>query len=314
VAKATVRETLEAASKLKGAVKASWKAGVENGRFILKGFEEGLGQGVKNIGELTLKFLQKFPFRGFFFRLKGRTLQLWGILNPKVLLAQMTLSKEEVEEGLAAAKAAGKPIGNEARTAVKKLSEDLGEFAVKAKPGQALPRKLANQVKQLLGDIREQLVGENKVMQKLWEAAAKEVAEGQSAAAKFLDAAGKIKKGTSAADAAKAYAAVQAKLADHLPQYMKELQDIYGPLKNVLEALPANVQLHHLLPKSLFPELATEARNLVLALRKAGREAPDELHDLIHWLGAGALKAGGRTRWTTYDPRFLELVRKWLGL
>ncbi|GAB4193621.1 MAG: hypothetical protein OHK0022_08700 [Roseiflexaceae bacterium] len=69
-------------------------------------------------------------------------------------------------------------------------------------------------------------------------------------------------------------------------------------------AVPADVEFHHLLLKSLFPEHAVNPRNLILALRGAGYSDP-QLHDCMHWICAG----NGKMDFTQQAAEIAVMIR-----
>ena len=64
------------------------------------------------------------------------------------------------------------------------------------------------------------------------------------------------------------------------------------------------MQIHHLVYKSIEPELALTHSNLVLALRKTGG-SPDELHDLFHLISA----AGEGNRWRELNDEIKDIIK-----
>jgi hypothetical protein len=315
-ARSAVRTTARAVVELGEAGAKAARVAVRNSRLVVRGLREGLGEGVKTLGALTKRFLRKLPFRGFALTLKGLLLQLWGYFNARVLLAQARLTpkdREWIEEGLAGARAAGKGVTQKARGELEDLAERFGTAVREArKSGTPVSKSLEKEVERMVRRFKDQALSENPVFKLIWEDSARNFAQGGSKWAKYLDkATGELTAVARAdADIAKqVYAELRGEMTRQLPKYMDRLEELVGKLKVRVDALPASVQLHHLLPKDMFPELAIETRNLIFALRKVGSDPP-ELHDLLHWLAAGALEAGGKTRWTTQLDAFSGIVRK----
>jgi bacterioferritin-associated ferredoxin len=60
---------------------------VRNGKIVFEGLERGFARGSKSLGELAERLWAKVRFRRFKLVRSGRWLQLWGEINPWVLLA-----------------------------------------------------------------------------------------------------------------------------------------------------------------------------------------------------------------------------------
>jgi hypothetical protein len=90
-----------------------------------------------------------------------------------------------------------------------------------------------------------------------------------------------------------------------LEEVLGELEKGFGQqLANRVTKLPENVQMHHLVYKSIEPEFALTHSNLVLALRKTGG-SPDELHDLFHLISA----AGTGNRWHKLHEEIKDIIK-----
>ena len=94
-AKSAVKATVKAGVELAEVTAKSVRVGIRNSRLIVRGFRRGFADGVKTLEMLTKRVLRRMPFRGFFLRLKKLTLELWGVLNPPVLLETFTLSPRD---------------------------------------------------------------------------------------------------------------------------------------------------------------------------------------------------------------------------
>lgn len=69
--------------KIKGAV-------LRGGKYTLTGFKKGWAKGVKTIGELRQRILQRFGFDRIWLKKKGTKIQVWARFNPEFLLLQYT--------------------------------------------------------------------------------------------------------------------------------------------------------------------------------------------------------------------------------
>lgn len=64
---------------------------MRNGKAFIRGVEQGIERGVRSLRELGEKLLQKMGFRSFSAEVHGSWLFIYGIFNPKVLLAEIPL-------------------------------------------------------------------------------------------------------------------------------------------------------------------------------------------------------------------------------
>lgn len=64
---------------------------MRNGKAFIRGMEQGIERGVRSLRELGEKLLQKMGFRSFSAEVQGSWLFIYGIFNPKVLLAEIPL-------------------------------------------------------------------------------------------------------------------------------------------------------------------------------------------------------------------------------
>jgi hypothetical protein len=298
--KSAVKGTLKALGEFGHALGGAAKAAVKNSRLLITGFREGFGEGVRTLGALTREMLGKFHFKGFFFRLRGIYLELWGRFNPDLKLGEMKISLEEVEEGFRGIKIAGKKMAPEVRAefegltkAVSKVVEEGGEFS----------RNLQNRLRRFLSKFKSQHVGENPVLAEVWKRALGPLEKKGQYAKFFKD--GELIPGVPADQMKEMYAAARGNMDDALDEVLHDLEGQLGrQLENRVAELPENVQVHHLIYKAIEPELSVERANLILALRKV-KDAPDELHDLFHLLSA----AGEGNRWRKLNDQMAELVR-----
>lgn len=87
-AKTALRSTKNAIREVGQVSKTAIKASIKNSKLIVAGFRNGFGEGIRTVGELTRQMLRKTRFRGFYFRLRGRVLELWGRFNADVKLGE----------------------------------------------------------------------------------------------------------------------------------------------------------------------------------------------------------------------------------
>lgn len=194
--KGAIKGTLEAGGELVHAGVAAFKAGVKNSKLIVKGFRQGFGEGIRSVGQLTREMLAKVRFRGFLFRLKGRLLQIWGRLNPWVLLGEGKVEWREVkgkykvgdvvkladtlEDAIVVGKR-GKPVlgSSSASSAYVGELEKLTEKQLKAKYEELAALGKEARREAILGATK---TAENaRALRKDMEANGKELAEGQHA-------------------------------------------------------------------------------------------------------------------------------------
>lgn len=84
-------------SLLKSGVKLSSKSGkylVKNGKLVIKSIQKGFTKGAKKLKDLTNRILNKFKFKGLEFERKGSHLLIFGIFNPKKLIADLKIKEE----------------------------------------------------------------------------------------------------------------------------------------------------------------------------------------------------------------------------
>ena len=184
--------------------------------------------------------------------------------------------------------------------------EDIAKTAGKelAEEGGKLSKKLRERIKSFFNRFRSQHVGENPILAEVWDRALKRL-KGNKEFAPFFE-------GKKVADDVmkKMYATARGHVNDELATVVEELEKSFKTqLKNRITELPANVQVHHILYKSFFPELAVAKENLILALRKTGGTL-DELHDLFHLISSGAQG----NRWRTLKKEIADLLGEVYGL
>jgi hypothetical protein len=300
--KSAVKGTLKAVGEFGHALGGAAKAAVKNSRLLITGFREGFGEGARTLGQLTREMLEKFHFQGFFFRLNGMFLELWARFNPEVFLGKMKITKEQAERWFKMIAQAGKKISPEARAE----AEGLAKAATKAvAEGGELSKNLKNRLQRFFSKFKSQNVAENQVLAVAWQKALGKLQNGRAYAEYFKD--GELIADVPQEVMKKMYAAARGNVNDALKEVLGDLEKHLGEQLEKsarIAELPENVQIHHLVYKSVAPELAIESSNLVLALRKTGG-SPDELHDLFHLVSA----AGEGNRWRYLNQEIEAIIR-----
>jgi hypothetical protein len=299
-AKSAVKTTLKAGAEFGHAAATAFKAGVKNSKLIIAGFRNGFGQGMRTIGQLTRELFGKLRFKGFFFRLRGRMLELWGRFNPEVKLGEQTLTLEQAEDALKAIAKAGEKM----TPAMRAQADDIAKAVAKALADETstLSKTLRRRVRQFFNQFKSQHVAENPVLAEVWKRAVQRLENGQYRKY-FVN--GKLIDNVPPQAMKEMYAAARGNMNRALEEVVEELEKGFKTqLKNRLTELPSNVQVHHLLYKSISPELALARENLVLALRKTGGSA-DELHDIFHLISAG----GQGNRWKVLADELADVIK-----
>jgi hypothetical protein len=80
-------------------VSRSGTAIIRGGKLVLKGLERGFSKGIKKAKDLASRLFAKFRFRKFKIVRRGPRIQLFGFINPWVLLADGTIEQVEVKGG-----------------------------------------------------------------------------------------------------------------------------------------------------------------------------------------------------------------------
>ncbi|GEM_PF-1703254 len=102
--KTTVKATAKSAKELAKIGAKGAKTAFKNGKIMLKGLKGGFGKGIKSLDELAGKLKDKLRFKKFSISRLGKRIQLWGHINPKILLADNTVIDEAVDSGSQSAK------------------------------------------------------------------------------------------------------------------------------------------------------------------------------------------------------------------
>jgi hypothetical protein len=102
--KTAVKATAKSAKQLAKIGAKGAKTAFKNGKIMLKGVKGGFAKGAKSLDELAGKLKGKLRFKKFSISRIGRRIQLWGHINPKILLADGTVVDEAVDSGFQSAK------------------------------------------------------------------------------------------------------------------------------------------------------------------------------------------------------------------
>jgi hypothetical protein len=98
--KNTVKNTVKSVKELGQIGAKGAKTALKNGKIMLGGVKGGFAKGAKSLDDLAQRLVGKLRFNKFKIRLKGRRLQLWGKINPDILIAETETGKiTEVEAG-----------------------------------------------------------------------------------------------------------------------------------------------------------------------------------------------------------------------
>lgn len=298
-AKSAVKTTVKAGAEFGHAVAGAFKAGVKNSKLIIAGFRNGFGQGMRTIGQLTRELFAKLRFRGFFFRLRNRVLELWGRFNPEVKLGEQTLTVDQVEDAFKGIIKAGEKM----TPAMRKEADDIAKAVAKAlaDEGSELSKTLRQRVRRFFNKFKSQHLEENPVLVEVWKRSVQQM-ESTRFGKWFKN--GKLVDNVPPDIMKQMYAEARGNMNEVLEEVLKEIEDqLPKQLKNRAKRLPDNVQVHHLLYKSINPELALAHANLVLALRKVGGAA-DELHDIFHLISS----AGHGNRWRMLHEELADII------
>lgn len=303
--KSTVRSTIAAGRRLRRIGAVAFTRGVRNSRLIISGFRQGFGQGIRTIGDLTSQMLRKMRFRGFFFRLRGLWLELWGRFNPTVPLGRFRLTLAQAERYFRRIAAAGRSLSPAARAEGMAI---VRAVAAVAESGGALDAVLRRRIQRFFLRFRSQHVLHNPVLAEVWTRALGALQKIPRYKVYFRN--GQLVKNVPAHRMLEMYGLARGNMGEALSQVLAQLERDFGrQLAHRLTELPAHLQVHHLLYKAIHPELALAHGNLILALRRTAGGA-DELHDLLHLLSA----AGQGNRWRTLNQEIADIIRDLYGI
>lgn len=81
-----IKNLLKSGKKL---ISKSGKFLIEKGKLVIKRLGDIFPKGMKKLNDLTGKILAKFKFKGLEFKLEGKYILIYGIFNPKKLIARL---------------------------------------------------------------------------------------------------------------------------------------------------------------------------------------------------------------------------------
>ncbi len=282
---------------------------IEKGKVLFKGIAgTALGKGFKRLKELGVALLERTRFKRFYVKRSGKFFQLWAQINPDILLANVpfkddAIGKATLEQHLKHINNAGKSIDDIERQHLTKLAQDFGQ---EVKSGNVID-VTKQEIKDTLKSVQPQNIGSNPVLGEAWQRSITKVTNRPSWKT-HLNPDGTIKPSSLSNPKVMKdlYTDVRFQLNKELENVMGEINTKMGPMTNQANSLPTGVEVHHLEPKSVYPEGAIDSNNLVLALRKS-KGNPDELHDLLHLLGSGS--EGNRFR--KFLPEMGDIIKEY---
>ena len=84
--KTTVKATAKSVKELGKIGAKGIKTAFKNGKLLLKGVKSGFAKGAKSLDDLAKRLKNKLRFKKFSISRSGKRIQLWGHINPKILL------------------------------------------------------------------------------------------------------------------------------------------------------------------------------------------------------------------------------------
>ncbi len=179
---------------------------------------------------------------------------------------------------------------------------DTGTFSGKVKEA------LESEIETLLRRFAGQRVASNPVLDQAWDRSLKEIAQSPTWSGKVLPD-GSLAGPLSKDEMLKLHKDTRKLLNDNIEGVVNDIETSFGPLQSTVRSLPNNVEVHHLLYKSVVPDLSVDARNLLIALSKTGRNSVDELHDVLH-----LLSSAGQNRFVVLTNEIADLLRRIYGM
>ena len=88
-AKATVITTTRNVRQLGRLGLQAGRATIRNGKLILTGLKSGFSKGVRSLDDLAKRLWQRVRFKRFILKRAGQWIELWGVINPRVLIARI---------------------------------------------------------------------------------------------------------------------------------------------------------------------------------------------------------------------------------
>lgn len=90
-----IKNLLKSGKKL---ISKSGKFLIEKGKLVIKRLGNIFPKGMKKLNDLTSKILAKFKFKGLEFKLEGKYILIYGIFNPKKLIAKLKIKHTGASE------------------------------------------------------------------------------------------------------------------------------------------------------------------------------------------------------------------------
>ena len=90
-----IKNLLKSGKKL---ISKSGKFLIEKGKLVIKRLGNIFPKGMKKLNDLTSKILAKFKFKGLEFKLEGKYILIYGIFNPKKLIAKLKIKHTGVDK------------------------------------------------------------------------------------------------------------------------------------------------------------------------------------------------------------------------
>jgi hypothetical protein len=97
--KNTVKNTVKSVKELGQIGAKGAKTAFKNGKIMLGGVKGGFAKGAKSLDDLAKQLVGKLRFKKFSITKSGKRIQLWGHINPKILLADGSVVDEAVAPG-----------------------------------------------------------------------------------------------------------------------------------------------------------------------------------------------------------------------
>jgi hypothetical protein len=314
--KNTVKTTVKSVKELGEIGAKGAKTAIKNGKIMLQGVKGGFAKGAKSLDDLA-KRLWGLRFKKFSISRSGKLIQLWGHINPKIRLAAVEFDSDspadvrKLEGHLEAIKKSGEPMDDALRQQLTQLAEDFGQQIKSGEVTEAMKKRLMDALQQ----FEPQHVNSNPVLKEVWERTLQRLAKNSNRWRGKINLDGTLTPQIlgNAQKMKELYADARGAMNREIQTVMEEINKAMGPMQNQVTSLPTSVQLHHLLYKAHFPNFAVTPENLILALRKVGG-ASDELHDLLHYISAGAGQVTGKNRFTTLLYDMVKIIKEVYGL
>jgi hypothetical protein len=151
--KNTVKTTVKSVKELGQIGLKGAKTALKNGKIMLQGVKGGFASGAKSLDDLA-KRLSGLRFKKFSITKSGKRIQLWGHINPKILLADGEVVDEAVDSASQGAK-----FGDAVTTASGRKGILLSDDAItntKNLPDPPVPRRSLRYIRNLPRSTREE--------------------------------------------------------------------------------------------------------------------------------------------------------------